>query len=125
MTTGLAPSITQSLEQRIAAARDRQAALEAQARATVNQPQIDHFVFLVRLLFGADVIETLSARVEWRERPTLVIPWQGREHELVAAPKPSGHVGWQLGSGIELFEQKYAPHSTEAMDALLVALDSA
>jgi hypothetical protein len=114
---------SQTLQERIAAARARQAELEAQARAQINQPQIDHFVFLVGLLFGADAITTLGARVEWRDRPTLIIPWNGAEQELVAVPKPTGHVGWQLGSGIELFEQKYAPPPAEALDKLLVSLE--
>jgi hypothetical protein len=115
---------TQSLEQRIAAARTRQAEAEAIARQTANQGQIDQFVKLIGILFGVDTITALGSRVEWRERPTLVIPFGGNEHELVALPKPTGHVGWRVGT-VELFEQKYAPAPDAALDALLVAMSDA
>jgi hypothetical protein len=124
MTDTVQLGSAQDLQARIAAAHARQAQIEAEARATTNQPQVDQFTFLVNKLFGDGAIETLGARVEWRERPALVIPWNGHEYELVALPKPTGHVGWRVGT-IELFEQKYAPSQADALDLLLVALDVA
>ena len=121
-TVQLSPS--QSMESRIEAARARQAAIEAAQRQTANQPQIEHFAFLVDKLFRPTTRSDLNARLEWREQPVLVINWKASEQVLVAKPKPTGHVGWVLGT-VELFEQKYAPAPDAALDLLLVALDAA
>jgi hypothetical protein len=124
MATTTVLGVSQSIQDRIAAARARQAELEAQQRQQINQPKIEQFTFLLGKLFGDSVIADLGARVEWQERPVLVIPWNGQDKVLVALPKPTGHVGWTLGS-VELFEQKYAPSASDALDLLLVALDTA
>jgi hypothetical protein len=114
----------QTIQERIAAARAHQAEIEAAQRKEANQPQLVQFTFLVDKLFGSAARTDLKARVEWHDRPTLVIPWQGKELLLVALPKPTGHVGWTVGA-VELFEQKYAPGPDTALDLLLVALDAA